>query len=36
MRDFNAKVGVKEDEDKIESGKFGSGDRNDRGEMLIT
>ncbi|XP_072030583.1 craniofacial development protein 2-like [Amphiura filiformis] len=35
MGDFNAKVGKREDGEECTIGKFGSGERNDRGDRLI-
>ncbi|XP_013383867.1 uncharacterized protein LOC106154146 [Lingula anatina] len=35
MGDFNAKIGIKSDEQERSTGKFGSGERNDRGDLLI-
>ncbi|XP_013388676.1 craniofacial development protein 2-like [Lingula anatina] len=35
MGDFNAKIGIKSDEQERATGKFGSGERNERGDLLI-
>ena len=35
MGDFNAKVGIGNDVNEICTGKFGSGNRNVRGERLV-
>ena len=35
MGDFNAKVGIKVDQDELAMGKFGSGERNERGRALV-
>ncbi|XP_013384095.1 craniofacial development protein 2-like [Lingula anatina] len=35
MGDFNAKIGIKSDEQERTTGKFGSRERNERGDLLI-
>ncbi|XP_023931700.1 uncharacterized protein LOC106162426 [Lingula anatina] len=35
MGDFNAKIGIKSDEQERATGKFGSGERNERGDLFI-